>query len=39
MADTKKALQILLQVFSEEQSPSQVQILRVQFQDSNPGMK
>ena len=37
MADTKRALKILLQVFSEEQSPSQVQILRVQFQDSGPG--
>jgi FlaA1/EpsC-like NDP-sugar epimerase/lipopolysaccharide/colanic/teichoic acid biosynthesis glycosyltransferase len=39
MADTKGALKILLQVFSEEQPPSQVQILRVQFQDSSPGMK
>ena len=37
MADTKRALQILLQVFSEEQPPSQVQILRVQFQDSGLG--
>jgi len=34
MGDTKRALQILLQVFSEEQPSSQVQILRVQFQDS-----
>jgi hypothetical protein len=39
MADTKRALKILLQVFSEEQSPSQVQILRVQFQDSSAEMK
>jgi FlaA1/EpsC-like NDP-sugar epimerase len=37
MGDTKRALQILLQVFSEEQPPSQVQILRVQFQDSTLG--
>jgi FlaA1/EpsC-like NDP-sugar epimerase len=39
MADTKRALKILLQVFSEEQPSSQVQILRVQFQDSGLGMK
>jgi hypothetical protein len=38
MGDTKRALQILLQVFSEEQPPSQVQILRVQFQDSTSGI-
>jgi len=37
MADTRKALEILLQVFSEEHPPSQVQILRVQFQDSGLG--
>jgi FlaA1/EpsC-like NDP-sugar epimerase len=37
MADTKMALKILLQVFSEEHPSSQVQILRVQFQDSGLG--
>jgi FlaA1/EpsC-like NDP-sugar epimerase len=37
MADTKMALKILLQVFSEEHPSSQVQILRVQFQNSGVG--
>jgi len=37
MADTKRALKILLQVFSEEHPSSQVQILRVQFQNSGVG--